>query len=138
MSLEKITEGAAVAMAINPGEPVVLESGVTVLVFKAAVKDIKTVGRLIVQVYNDVADEKGQIQMDKLQGAGLISVLEKHTEAVFDVVHQLTDVPRQDLDMLLLDDAVRLVAKVWEVNHDFFSKRVLQEVKSAGVPLFGA
>lgn len=120
-------------MAINPGEPVVLESGAEVLVYKAAVKDIKTVGRLIVAVFDDVADEKGQIKLDKVMGAGLIGVLEKHAERVFDVVHQLTNTARQDLDTLLLDDAVRLVAKVWEVNHDFFLKRVLKEVKDAGL-----
>ncbi len=61
----------------------------------------------------------------------LVGLLAEHGVRVISALEAATGQPREWIESLALDDAVRLAAAVLEVNADFFVQRVLPSITDA-------
>lgn len=55
----------------------------------------------------------------------LLAAYADHGEAINEAVCIVTGEPREVIDALNLEDALKVLTAVWEVNKDFFAHRVL-------------
>ena len=64
-----------------------------------------------------------------------LRLLAEHGEAVIEAVAIAARRPKEWVDQLLVDEAIRLATAVFEVNADFFVQRVVPAVKAAAARL---
>jgi hypothetical protein len=67
-----------------------------------------------------------------------IRLLAEHSESVTEAVAIAARRPKEWIDQLLVDEAIRLATVVFEVNADFFVQRVVPAVKAAAARLNAA
>lgn len=70
-------------------------------------------------------DNTSTIKIDNDFIPKLFQIMSDATEPVLCLVAFAVDKPRDWLDSLPVDDGIRLTTKIWEVNSDFFVKRVM-------------
>jgi hypothetical protein len=111
----------------NDNASVELYDGSSVQIYKCKLKHAAKVARAVNTVLMglgvDSIEGASSINLDNPQT--LLSTLDISSESLMDALEALTSLDRDAIDELDLDDALKLLGKVVEVNRDFFLKRVM-------------
>lgn len=111
----------------NDNETVQLYDGSEVRIYKCKLKYAGRVARSVntILMSLNVDSLAGAAAIDLNNPQILLRALEVSADSLMDSLDALTSLDRAQVDELDLDDAVKLIAKVVEVNRDFFLKRVM-------------
>ena len=103
-----------------------LHDGRKVAVYKCKLRHASRVARAVnvLLIGLGVDDLAGVESIQISNPQVLLNALDMAADSVMDAMEALTELSREEIEELDIDDAILLLAKVVEVNRDFFLKRV--------------
>lgn len=131
--VDEVAEKVAVASGTAPDTQLVLKDGTKIEIYKCKTRNIGSVLQLVSKVLEDlgVKDTKGAITVDLNDPAVMLKILAQSSGNVLEVAGDLCSLSHEQIADLEIDDTLKVVMRIVEVNKDFFSKNVLPIVQSA-------
>lgn len=104
-------------------------------ILKCKVRQIGLVLTFLSQLFEKLGVNKlGQVASQDLENPTvLLNLVAESSDDVFAVATSLCSLEREEFDELDVDDALKVMLAIWEVNQSFFSERVLPLLVQSGL-----
>jgi len=130
--VEKMAEEVAVASGTKPNREVTLKNGREVEIYKCKTKNIGMILQLVSKVLHDlgVKDTSGTVAVDLNDPSVIMKTMASSSANVLEAMGELCSMPLEEINELEIDDTLKILIQIIEVNKDFFLRNVLPLVRS--------